>query len=1266
MKIKTVTTNRYPASRKHFILNLVVSLWFTGEKARILKLGNPKRTALWNKMDPFNMVVEPPVLFQNEKFIACLIDRPAGVLLPDRKVPLIDFDKFLEESLPSDNINTDGDYNKDLAAKIESGLTVKDMYAAIHDQANLSTDPIFYLTKIDGSDEYVILYDNKSQEADFSTMVSWIFRDYDFEEIKMNAYDKDDEEVKSLSPSIADVSTFYTGTVSVSDKVLKEKSLTFNFIDMQLLAEVVANIDDVVIVKVDDGEPTEVEDLTSTELTVGDGTTITTSAETEKDAIVLETVKDDQGNDITTTSTLVLTESGENKTQFAASLKLEDYPYAFCFLNAKGYRRSVTAEIKMKDGTKPAFEVEFPINYALKESTYSPVLSDVTPTDATSDDKPVYTIAFELKETGSEEGAILESVVPHTLGEGFALFESGNGISFVGPDVKTDGTKLLIDVVFDKYGTNTTPFSDKAVSALTYDTIYDPKAQYAFAKQTVDYDNGNLTVMYYVYGPEGVPIDLSNSKFDDDNYPLINGVKPTVDIDEAAKTCTLTWMVGETEATSSAVEGIFLLGLNKVKIHYNDNLEYGGVKKQVGIDRVTLTNPSTISDLEGTKHTVASDLAITTTDLVNSSKLIISDVVDRAGASVSDVKLVVPAGENFEFTGNVELGNYPFAFAFKHSDGGRRKLSGNIAVDGSTAATKPVDILIDYKYADKSITPAIASAVYDETAQDKSAITLQVTLTDANSKAITSLLKDTFEDGYSIFATDSNNQLTLNKPTVGVVTTEDSQQAIELNISAAKYGNFDAAFKDTALANLVGSFADPSLTYILKRTDLAFSDQTLTLTYQLTDSDSNNIELYNGTFGESVPNLDLDGGAIEAKYTWDNGKLTVIFEGVTTSDVPAIEIESEFFIGSNKMAISYVESYTPEQNGDVNISDVMLQGGSITGQNGKATYTFGQGTLIILDKENAATVDDLKLVKLVDAIGEDITDKTTATFTKLDDAATQFMVELSVADYALPLAFDNQGSSGSITATFSCQGNKKEATANYNATWGYETIIPKVESVVKSDKGWDINLSFKDSDGNVFATAVQQTLDDSYPLLDETGDNAAKYAGGGVTFSNNTNANTDAAIATVSVTIAAYGAFTIKFANAAFKEATGSLADPAGDYKLNFLDTKVVSSTNSKAIRFELYNGSDKATIQNGYIIDNSLKVTKGGEDTTFATYWTDSSILNLGIADDKPEEAVAYTVSGKFYIGSNQLPVDVSWSGNIPDSSVVKAKTATKNKMLS
>lgn len=230
MKNKSITHNRYPTDRKHFISNLAISLWFPGAKAEIDKTGSAKRKSQWAKLNPWNMKVEPPVVFKADNFVSCIVDRKAGILLKDKEVPLITFDTFLEKSNPSLN----GD-----PSEVKPNLKLDELYALVQNPDGLSASPVFYLANIDGSKDYTVVFDSKSEVASLDKLVSCVFRDYDFESIVISALDKTDEEASKLAPVAGSIDSFYTGTVSVADKVLKEKSLTFKLIDLNLLASVV-------------------------------------------------------------------------------------------------------------------------------------------------------------------------------------------------------------------------------------------------------------------------------------------------------------------------------------------------------------------------------------------------------------------------------------------------------------------------------------------------------------------------------------------------------------------------------------------------------------------------------------------------------------------------------------------------------------------------------------------------------------------------------------------------------------------------------------------------------------------------------------------------------------------------------------------------------------------------------------------------------------------------------------------------------------------
>lgn len=233
MQTETITHIRYPKSRKHFFTNFVISQWFVKKVEEVKAEGKPARIKRYAAMNPDEMVLEPPIIFDNpnKRFRSCIVDRQAGTLLVDQLVPQVDFATFIEKSNKSDKINLNGDYNQETIAVAKAGIILEDIIAISNDGARLSKDPIFHLTKEKDTENYIILFDHTEDDPTFDEMVSWIFNDYTFENIKMEVLEEGDPGFPTgAQNSLAD---FYSGKVTLEDKLLIEQSIIFNLINLR-------------------------------------------------------------------------------------------------------------------------------------------------------------------------------------------------------------------------------------------------------------------------------------------------------------------------------------------------------------------------------------------------------------------------------------------------------------------------------------------------------------------------------------------------------------------------------------------------------------------------------------------------------------------------------------------------------------------------------------------------------------------------------------------------------------------------------------------------------------------------------------------------------------------------------------------------------------------------------------------------------------------------------------------------------------------------
>lgn len=229
----TVENEKVSFIRSKSILTLCGNIWLTSAIKTIDK-NNTKKLKFYKRVQPEHLNVEQPSVLKEDHFISCLEDRLNGSLFIDKKINYLTFDQFLDNSTPMagyDEIVPANSVYKDISV---NGLD-PDKYnltELLSDSANFSEKSMYWLAK-DVDDSWVILYDCVDDKIDFDDLVTMIFREYDFENITLSLYESGDTEYPNAES--IEGKKYDCGVLTLSDRILKEKTLTFKVYNLPLL-----------------------------------------------------------------------------------------------------------------------------------------------------------------------------------------------------------------------------------------------------------------------------------------------------------------------------------------------------------------------------------------------------------------------------------------------------------------------------------------------------------------------------------------------------------------------------------------------------------------------------------------------------------------------------------------------------------------------------------------------------------------------------------------------------------------------------------------------------------------------------------------------------------------------------------------------------------------------------------------------------------------------------------------------------------------------
>lgn len=220
-------THHYPENGKYSFLNFAVGIWLEERIAFLKKKGLTDKVSRYEKMNPDNMMMEPPVVFKKNYVVTNVLDRVGGLLVLDQKVKLVEFDDFLKRANKSSKVDSGAKQNSPLAEVIGEETEWSSLSDKLKQVEGLSATPIYWLTKNKEDNSYHVLFDGEDTSASFDLFVEWVLNGYSFESIVLT---------ESADPTgIESFDQASCGKITVKDKMLAKKTVNINFINLNTI-----------------------------------------------------------------------------------------------------------------------------------------------------------------------------------------------------------------------------------------------------------------------------------------------------------------------------------------------------------------------------------------------------------------------------------------------------------------------------------------------------------------------------------------------------------------------------------------------------------------------------------------------------------------------------------------------------------------------------------------------------------------------------------------------------------------------------------------------------------------------------------------------------------------------------------------------------------------------------------------------------------------------------------------------------------------------
>lgn len=223
------TINKYP-DRDKFITNFAAIDWLAKRIKEVKKQGKPKRIALYKGITVDELLIEEPTVIYRSKgyFHSTVLARKNGLCIHDPKINLFTFPEFLTYIDPSKKF-----YNKPGVTK---ELTFHELDALVKEITEFPTTNEYALTKIAGSDKYVLIITGSALVANLDEIFDTLFDGYRFQKIRGYALEPSDKNYPTTEQTTID--GYVVGSITLNEILLKEQTVTIDIINLRVIKNV--------------------------------------------------------------------------------------------------------------------------------------------------------------------------------------------------------------------------------------------------------------------------------------------------------------------------------------------------------------------------------------------------------------------------------------------------------------------------------------------------------------------------------------------------------------------------------------------------------------------------------------------------------------------------------------------------------------------------------------------------------------------------------------------------------------------------------------------------------------------------------------------------------------------------------------------------------------------------------------------------------------------------------------------------------------------
>lgn len=183
---------------------------------------NQKSLQKFHGADPTKMLMEPPVIMDDNKMKVCMLSRKVGTLWIDQIVNKLKWDRFLTQIDPTGAFNT--------LDTTTPGVATKDDLLRLAEASTHTADVAkIYITDLEGTTEKGLVFEAKDSVITPDIFTKDFLKGYRFDELKVTIASQGDADYPKIDGTLLEMAI---GTLTVTEDLLQEGEVTYRIFSL--------------------------------------------------------------------------------------------------------------------------------------------------------------------------------------------------------------------------------------------------------------------------------------------------------------------------------------------------------------------------------------------------------------------------------------------------------------------------------------------------------------------------------------------------------------------------------------------------------------------------------------------------------------------------------------------------------------------------------------------------------------------------------------------------------------------------------------------------------------------------------------------------------------------------------------------------------------------------------------------------------------------------------------------------------------------------